>query len=190
MVGIDLVVIYHLVVHLPAWYDANDSYITLNTGNVSGWVDRSGNGLNLPDSGVSTRPVYVSSDSNFNSLPSVDFQADDNLESPSNVLLNSADGFTVYIVTKINSFPSSFNFLLGRINGTTLTQGSDLSVNTLMLNEKYIKYGIEDLSSDGVDGIYDWLNGVGSFTQDGFPSKSYYNETYKNGIIDILNGVQ
>jgi len=69
----------------------------------------------------------------------------------------------------------------------TSSEGSDLSVDTLILNEKYIKYGIEDLSTDGIDGLYDWLNGVSSFSQNGFPSKTYYNEIYKNGIISILN---
>jgi len=66
---------------------------------------------------------------------------------------------------------------------------TDLSVETRVLNEKYIKYGIEDLATDGRDGLFDWIKGEGSFITNGLPSKSYYSEELMNGIIDRLNGL-
>lgn len=69
------------------------------------------------------------------------------------------------------------------------TDSTDLAISTSTLNEKYIKYGIESNEVDGVDGLHDWLNGVGSFSDNGFPSKSYYTTTLRDGIIDKLNGL-
>ncbi len=70
------------------------------------------------------------------------------------------------------------------------TDSTDLAIETLILNEKYIKYGIESNASDGLDGLYDWLNGEGSFILNGFPSKSYYTIELRDGIIDRLNGLK
>ena len=69
------------------------------------------------------------------------------------------------------------------------TDSSDLAVDTLLLNQKYIEYGIESLVEDGQDGLLDWVEGEGSFTSNGFPSKSYYTLELKNGILDRLNGL-
>jgi len=71
----------------------------------------------------------------------------------------------------------------------SLTDSSDLAVSTLDLNQRYVEYGIESLSEDGQDGLFDWINGEGSFVSNGFPSKTYYTEELKNGIIDRLNGL-
>lgn len=69
------------------------------------------------------------------------------------------------------------------------TDSSELAVDTLLLNQKYIEYGIESLVEDGQDGLLDWVKGEGSFTSNGFPSKSYYTLELKNGILDRLNGL-
>ena len=69
------------------------------------------------------------------------------------------------------------------------TDSSDLAVDTLLLNQKYIEFSIESLSEDGQDGLFDWIKGEGSFTSNGFPSKSYYTLELKNGILDRLNGL-
>jgi hypothetical protein len=71
----------------------------------------------------------------------------------------------------------------------SLTDSSDLAVSTLDLNQRYVEYGIESLSEDGQDGLFDWINGEGSFVSNGFPSKSYYTLELKNGILDRLNGL-
>ncbi len=103
------------------WYDAD--YVTVNGGNVEFVEDRSGNGINLTDPGSSDRPVYNESDSDFGGKPSISFNTNDFMESIYNSELDITDGFTVYVVVKIDSFPSTYNMLLTRTNGTSWTQG-------------------------------------------------------------------
>ena len=71
----------------------------------------------------------------------------------------------------------------------SLTDSSDLAVSTLDLNQRYVEYGIESLSEDGQDGLFDWISGEGSFVSNGFPSKSYYTLELKNEILNRLNGL-
>lgn len=66
---------------------------------------------------------------------------------------------------------------------------SDLAVDTLLLNQKYIEFGIKSNAIDGKEGLYDWLNGEASFINNGFPNKTYYALELKNGILDRLNGL-
>jgi len=113
-----------------AWYDADSSYITLDTGKVTAWNDRGVNGINIGDSGSDDRPTYDSSDSDFNNLPSLDFLNDDFMESDDSSLLDCPDGFTVYVVAKINSFPSTFSFLLGRTKGNDWLEGWGMFYHT------------------------------------------------------------
>jgi len=63
-----------------AWYRADD--VTRSGNNVTQWNDRSGNGIHMlqytaANTGVSptVSPQFVSSDSNFNNQPSIDFTA-------------------------------------------------------------------------------------------------------------------
>lgn len=56
---------------------------------------------------------------------------------------------------------------------------TDLALNTEPLSKNYIEYGIESMAIDGVTGLYDWL-------ENEFTLKSYYNETYRDNIISIL----
>ena len=107
------------------WLDADSSYITTQGSpvRVDVWSDRSGNSIDATGPGGSNDPLYNSTDSDFNNLGSVDFSADDWLETSDNALLDCTNGFTLYIVTNITNFPSSFNFLAGFINGTSWTQG-------------------------------------------------------------------
>ncbi len=107
------------------WYDANSSYITTQGSpvRVDQWDDRTTNGINATGPGGTSDPKYNTTDANFNSLPSVKFESDDFLESSDDALLDSVDGFTVYLVTKIDSFISTFSFLLAFTNGTSWTEG-------------------------------------------------------------------
>jgi|TARA_R110001592_G_scaffold35515_5_gene120798 hypothetical protein len=107
------------------WYDANSSYITTQGGpvRVDQWDDRSGNNINATGPGGTSDPIYNSTDSNFNNLASVEFESNDFLESADDALLDSTDGFVVYLVTKIDSLPSTFSFVLSFTNGTSWTQG-------------------------------------------------------------------
>ena len=107
------------------WYDANSSYITTQGSpvRVDQWDDRSGNNINATGPGGTDDPLYNTTDLNFNNLPSVEFGADDQLKSSTNALLDATDGFTVYVVTKIDSFPSTFSFLMGFTNSDSWTEG-------------------------------------------------------------------
>lgn len=69
------------------------------------------------------------------------------------------------------------------------TDSSDLAVDTLLLNQKYIEYGIESLVEDGQDGLFDWLKNEGNFINNGFSQKVYYTEELKVGILNKLNNV-
>jgi len=71
----------------------------------------------------------------------------------------------------------------------SISDSNQLADETFLLNNKYIYYGIESFAVDGVDGIFDWINGTASFSGSGFPSKSYYDESLKQGILDCLNGI-
>lgn len=66
---------------------------------------------------------------------------------------------------------------------------SDLGESTDVLTSKYLRYDIKSLASDGKDGLYDWIKGEGNFTSTGFPSKSYYTEELRDGLIDRLEGL-
>lgn len=71
----------------------------------------------------------------------------------------------------------------------SILDSSDLAVDTLELNQKYVEYGIETFSEDGKDGLYDWLRSEGNYVSSGFLQKTYYTESLKNGIINKLNGL-
>lgn len=107
------------------WLDADSSYITTQGSpqRVDVWVDRSGNNIDANGPGSTNDPLYNTTDSEFNNLGSVDFGADDWLETSDNALLDCTNGFTIYVVTNLNSYPSTFSFLCGFINNTSWSQG-------------------------------------------------------------------
>ena len=55
----------------------------------------------------------------------------------------------------------------------------DVALGAESYSKNFIEYGIESLAIDGVTGIYDWL-------EVDFAAKPYYNETYKNNVLSIL----
>lgn len=55
----------------------------------------------------------------------------------------------------------------------------DVALGAEGYSKNYIEYGIESTAIDGVPGIYDWL-------ETDFAAKPYYNETYKNNVLSIL----
>ena len=107
-----------------AWFDAAEN-ITLNGSNVSVWGDKSGNGLDLTQSTTSAQPPYNSSNPNVNNLPTVDCNNDDSMETADSSLLDltSTGGFTAYLVGSLDSWVSTFSFLIGRTNSTSWTLG-------------------------------------------------------------------
>jgi len=71
----------------------------------------------------------------------------------------------------------------------TKDQSNEVANDTLLLNEKYIYYGIESNSADSIDGLIDYVNGTSGYAGGGFPAKSYYTDELKTGIMNCLNGV-
>jgi hypothetical protein len=105
------------------WYDAADVELRPATSNVLTWFDQSGNGITASGNGSLNTPLYNATDATFGGYPSLQFDNTDFLESLDDALLDCTNGFTVYFVTSIISFPSTFSFLAGFINSTSWTQG-------------------------------------------------------------------
>tara|TARA_Y100000389_G_C17359610_1_gene463017 strand:+ start:29 stop:628 length:600 start_codon:yes stop_codon:yes gene_type:complete len=85
--------------------------------------------------------------------------------------------------TRWNNAKSYISYRLSK------TDSNDTAQDTLLLNEKYIYYGIESSSIDNVDGLYDYINGTSEYASTGFPSKTYYTSDLKDGVTNCLNGL-
>jgi len=68
----------------------------------------------------------------------------------------------------------------------TPIDSSNLANDTSTLCNNYINYNITDLAKDGIDGLFDYLQGTGSYISTGYPSKGYWTQTDQNNMIDIL----
>jgi hypothetical protein len=66
------------------------------------------------------------------------------------------------------------------------SDSSDLAFDTSELCQNYINYNIIDYSTNGKDGIYDFIEGTSGYLNSGFPSKSYWTQEYQDNIISIL----
>ena len=64
----------------------------------------------------------------------------------------------------------------------------DLAESTNILSNNFLIYGIENFGTDGIVGLFDWLENTGIYATngDGYNSKIYYNETHKNNMMLIL----
>ena len=68
-----------------------------------------------------------------------------------------------------------------------MSDSIDLAKTTNSLSNEYITYGIEEYSADGVDGLFDWLEGTAGFSGGtGFDAKSYYTTGLTQDIMTIL----
>ena len=73
------------------------------------------------------------------------------------------------------------SYVLSPINGL------DIAKSTNTLSDDYIIYGIEDFASDGLPGLFDWLDGTSSYSGGtGFPGKPYWTQEYEDNILKIL----
>lgn len=70
----------------------------------------------------------------------------------------------------------------------SITDSNNIAIETNILNEQYIKYGIETESLDGTAGLLDWVSGTSIYSGSGFPSKSYHTMELQNGILSCLTG--
>ncbi len=80
---------------------------------------------------------------------------------------------------------SSKSFISYRL---TPSQSDEVANDTLLLNEKYVYYGIESKTTNNVDGLFDYIQGTSIYNESGFPSKSYYTPSLENGVMNYLNG--
>jgi len=62
----------------------------------------------------------------------------------------------------------------------------DLGKSADVLSHEYLVYGVEDFASDGVDGLFDWLEGTSTYVGGGYSAKSYWTQVDQDKIIDIL----
>ncbi len=68
----------------------------------------------------------------------------------------------------------------------TLTQSADIATTTKSLSDDYVIYNIQSLTTDGVDGLFDWITSTNNFTTNGFNSKPYWTQTHQDNLMKIL----
>jgi hypothetical protein len=69
----------------------------------------------------------------------------------------------------------------------SISDSIDLAKSTNSLSNEYITYGIEDYTIDGVDGLFNWLEGTAGFSGGtGFNGKSYHTTGLTQDIMTIL----
>ena len=55
------------------------------------------------------------------------------------------------------------------------------------LSNEYITYGIEEYSADGVDGLFDWIEGTAGFSGGtGFDAKSYHTTGLTQNLMSSI----
>jgi hypothetical protein len=111
-----------------AWYDASDpATITLNSGKVAQWNDKSGNGRHLMQTSATKRPPFNASDASMNGLPTIGNSAATATYLDSTATINVKKA---YMVTYYNNttFPNWDIWLAskndGSVSGGTRTGGS------------------------------------------------------------------
>jgi len=105
------------------WSRSTEGVTKDGSNNVSQWDDISGNGINFTQGTSGDYPAFNSSNPALNNLPSLDMNNGDSMETADNSSLDAAGGFCLYVVAKLDSFPSTFSFFVSRTNGTTWSTG-------------------------------------------------------------------
>lgn len=139
---------------------------------------------------------FISASGGFGSLSTGDKSA-----AASNFCVSKADRDTIYTDAEQEVFWSDFvansqearrtrwnkskSFISYRL---ALLQSDDLANDTVLLNEKYVYYGIESNATNNIDGLFDYIQGTSTYSGSGFPSKSYYTSSLETGIMNYLNG--
>ena len=91
--------------------------------NVSQWDDLSGNANHFKQGTSGDYPQYEASNPVLNGLPSINAANGDSMETDDDSSLDASGGFCLYVVAKLNSYPSTFSFFASRTNGTTWGTG-------------------------------------------------------------------
>lgn len=120
------------IIHL----ESDVAGIQLNSTKVVEWPDQSGLGNKAFQYVTSYQPSYISPSSEMNGLPSIGFVAasDQGLNIASASSLNiSSNGFTIYMVLDIDTYPSSMHTYLVHSNDVVWTQGWGIMYYNTML---------------------------------------------------------
>ena len=68
-----------------------------------------------------------------------------------------------------------------------LADSIDLGKKTNELSNEYIIYGIEDYASDGVAGLFDWLENTNIYSGGtGYSGQTYWTQTDQDKMMSIL----
>ena len=68
----------------------------------------------------------------------------------------------------------------------SITDSSNLANDITILYSNYINYNITGITKDGIDGLFDYLQGIGSYTANGYPSKSYWTQIDQDTMLSLL----
>jgi len=105
------------------WSRSTQGVTADGSNNVSQWDDLSGNGNHFKQSVSGDFPAFNSSNAALNDLPSIDANNGDSMETDDDDTLDASGGFCLYVVAKLDSYPSTFSFFVSRTNGTTWGTG-------------------------------------------------------------------
>ncbi len=139
---------------------------------------------------------FISASGGFNSL-----STDDKSAAASNFCVSKDDRDTIYTDAEQENFWSDFvdnsqearrirwnkskSFISYRL---APSQSDEVANDTLTLNEKYVYYGIESYALNVIEGLFDYIQGTSTYSESGFPSKSYYTASLETGVMNYLNG--
>lgn len=139
---------------------------------------------------------FISASGGFDSLTEYDKPY-----AASNFCVSKADRDTIYTDAEQESFWGEFvgnsqearrirwnrskSFISYRL---TPSQSDEVANDTLLLNEKYVYYGIESYALNVIEGLFDYIQGTSTYSESGFPSKSYYTASLETGVMNFLNG--
>jgi hypothetical protein len=110
------------VANTALWLDGSDTTtITLNSGNVSQWNDKSGNGRNFSQSTATAQPAYTANQ--LNGLPALIFDGVDDFLDGGQVL-DLIGGLAIFMVVRQRSAADNLvQPYMSRANVTTLQNG-------------------------------------------------------------------
>tara|TARA_R100001480_G_scaffold33882_1_gene45533 strand:+ start:414 stop:1025 length:612 start_codon:yes stop_codon:yes gene_type:complete len=139
---------------------------------------------------------YITNNGGFNGLT-----ATDKAYAAQNFCVDKADRDTLYTdaeqetywTTYISESQTARQNRWNRVKSyisyrLTKDQTNEIADDTIILNEKYIYYGIESKAIDNIDGLFDYVEGTSAYSSSGFPSKSYYTVELKNQVMNLLTG--
>lgn len=69
----------------------------------------------------------------------------------------------------------------------SLSDSADIAMSTKSLSDEYVTYNIQSLTTDGVNGLFDWITNTNNYQYGGgFNSKTYWSQTHQDNLMNIL----